>query len=933
MKNSTLVHRGHLSSPLPRRYLLGLASALVLGGCATGQVPDSQVQVQPEDRGLFAHRYTESLPSTGWNRLEYIRELEEKGQGEKAIALLKPLIRSNSTGEIKLNSQGANGSPEAAYELGRIYEDGRGGIAPNPTKAAHYYRMAVPFAYSGLDNASLHLGRLYRQGNGVKRDPALAWNLFQQAVDHDGNPSARIELAEMQLTGEGVPQDIDGARQQFEQAAAENEPRALRALAENYAPGGAFGSDPAKARRYAERYAGALTPQAEQGDVSAMLGLSRLYAEDGLLPQPARQKQWLTRAADSGDPQALAAAGHLLLDDADPARGIDILTRAAKSGNADAAYWLGQAYLGGDRVQSAPDDAEKWLRDAVQQGNLDAARTLGNAYIEGDVLPRNPAQGIPLLERAAKHDDAYALALLGNLYLDGDQVRRQPQRGIDYLRKAHELGHPYATERLGEAYLNGDGTQADPVQGVALLKQAATQNQSGAARSLGIAYMDGTGLQKDPAKAKQWLARAVDQDPDDTTSKTRLGRGYLEGTLPGRSQDGIDLLRQSANQGDAYAMVVLGRAYRDGVGVEPDLQRSELWLQRAQRAGHPSAQQALARTYRTSGEQGNIDDLIRAAQMGEVPAMADLGRAYLRGDGVRANYSSARKWLSKAADAGHPGATASLGRMYQEGLGVDINKARAANYFERAVAAGHVGAEADLGEMLLHGNGVPANPQRGVQLLTRAANAGHGSAGVTLGEAYLNGTGVAADPEKGVRYLERAANAGDDNAQRVLGLAYLDGNGVKRDGERAVKWLSRAADRGNVSAQAALGSAYLEGQAGIAQDVERGKQLLTAAADTGHAGAEAALGRAYLSGEVLPRDPHKGAELLVKAAKQGHQSARLSLAQAYLQSRGIDFVNQQQAMIWLDGVMESDSGNAIQTLQDLLEDPQVASAASADTSS
>lgn len=84
--------------------------------------------------------------------------------------------------------------------------------------------------------------------------------------------------------------------------------------------------------------------------------------------------------------------------------------------------------------------------------------------------------------------------------------------------------------------------------------------------------------------------------------------------------------------------------------------------------------------------------------------------------------------------------------------------------------------------------------------------------------------------------------------------------------------------------------------------------------------------------EVLPRDPRKGAELLVKAARQGHQSARLSLAQAYLQARGVEFVNQEQAMIWLDGVMDSDSETAIETLRDLLEDPQVAAAAGSDSS-
>lgn len=173
------------------RFMLGLASVAMLTACA-GQRLDPAQPIAAQDRELFAHRYIESMPSTDWNRVEYIRNLEAEGKNLKAIALLKPMTKSH---------------PEASYELARLYDDGEG-VPRDPVMAAQYYRQAVPYEFSGLDNASLKLGRLYRAGDGVEQNPALAWNLFQQAVDHDGNPSARIELAEMQLVGEGVPKDI-----------------------------------------------------------------------------------------------------------------------------------------------------------------------------------------------------------------------------------------------------------------------------------------------------------------------------------------------------------------------------------------------------------------------------------------------------------------------------------------------------------------------------------------------------------------------------------------------------------------------------------------------------------------------------------------------------------------------------------------------------
>lgn len=85
-----------------------------------------------------------------------------------------------------------------------------------------------------------------------------------------------------------------------------------------------------------------------------------------------------------------------------------------------------------------------------------------------------------------------------------------------------------------------------------------------------------------------------------------------------------------------------------------------------------------------------------------------------------------------------------------------------------------------------------------------------------------------------------------------------------------------------------------------------------------HAGAKATLGRELLRGQALEQDRERGAEYLVEAALEGHGSARLALAKAYLASRGLETANQQAALLWLDGVLESDSELAIETLHQLL---------------
>ena len=112
----------------------------------------------------------------------------------------------------------------------------------------------------------------------------------------------------------------------------------------------------------------------------------------------------------------------------------------------------------------------------------------------------------------------------------------------------------------------------------------------------------------------------------------------------------------------------------------------------------------------------------------------------------------------------------------------------------------------------------------------------------------------------------------------------------------------------------------MRGEGAIGQDVQRGYELLQGAAKRGHSGAQASLGREYLSGRNIEKDPKRGARYLYQAASQGHQSARLALARAYLLARGYENPNQKQALLWLDNLIDSEGGLAVETLRQLLTD-------------
>jgi hypothetical protein len=79
--------------------------------------------------------------------------------------------------------------PKAQYNLGLLYEDGRG-VKQNYAQAAYWYDKA---SKAGFTEAQNNLGVLYASGNGVKKDPKRAEKLFSEAAGQ-GNANAKRNL-------------------------------------------------------------------------------------------------------------------------------------------------------------------------------------------------------------------------------------------------------------------------------------------------------------------------------------------------------------------------------------------------------------------------------------------------------------------------------------------------------------------------------------------------------------------------------------------------------------------------------------------------------------------------------------------------------------------------------------------------------------------
>jgi TPR repeat protein len=174
----------------------------------------------------------------------------EKGNFNGAYLLLLPFAH--------------RGDAEAQYILGRMSDEGGGGIALDAREAARWYRLSAakdfPKALYALAKASavgrgmeqapekaleyltraadvnytpaiLDMASLYDDGRGVEPDRARAFEWYMRAAEL-GNTQARFVLGERLYKGDGVDEDRDEGRRWYELAAGRGHPGALFRLAQ-----------------------------------------------------------------------------------------------------------------------------------------------------------------------------------------------------------------------------------------------------------------------------------------------------------------------------------------------------------------------------------------------------------------------------------------------------------------------------------------------------------------------------------------------------------------------------------------------------------------------------------------------------------------------------------------------------------------------------
>lgn len=152
----------------------------------------------------------------------------------------------------------------------------------------------------------------------------------------------------------------------------------------------------------------------------------------------------------------------------------------------------------------------------------------------------------------------------------------------------------------------------------------------------------------------------------------------------------VRILEQLWDAGFTVAAHLLGKCWRDGMGVLPDDEQAELWFRRGAEAGHDFSQYALGKLLQS---QKQMEEAVswyeKAAEQGNLWAAYRLGKLYLEGKDVSKNAARAVEYLTDAAREGNQYAQYTLGKLYLTGKDVARDREQAYSWFWESASQGN----------------------------------------------------------------------------------------------------------------------------------------------------------------------------------------------------------------------------------------------------
>lgn len=288
-----------------------------------------------------------------------------------------------------------------------------------------------------------------------------------------GNAAAGVELitSDMQARGkEYVLSAADEAR--LADPANNGSGRGLLVLSQWYE-----GRDKDKSEAYLKQAAAADNPEALR--VLAY----RLRQQQGSAPPSAEALAWFERAANAGDTGAMVYRGLLAWMDGSPRRAEDWVLPAVAAGDVNAMFFLGDLWTAGYEGMSGTAEKAAAFYEQLATSEAYGARArreLAQLALRGKGVDKDPARARALLTRDAEAGDSDSQTMLGGILLEGGFGRREEDSGRKWLERAVAADSVDAMTYYGLWLVNEGTRPGDRARGVELSRKAADRDDEAA---------------------------------------------------------------------------------------------------------------------------------------------------------------------------------------------------------------------------------------------------------------------------------------------------------------------------------------------------------------------------------------------------------------------------------------------------------------------
>ena len=415
-------------------------------------------------------------------------------------------------------------------------------------------------------------------------------------------------------------------------------------------------------------------------------------------------------------------------------------------------------------------------------------------------------------------------------------------------------------------------------------------------------------ITKNERLAKKWSKKASKQG-------NKLGQVVLGQLVIKNDPDqGFDLIKKSAEQGQALGIYELARCYFNGVGTKKNYDEGLRWAKSfakiRKKPRHmrtvgdlilPHNKKEALKWYKKAGEEGGPETHFKLAYL------------YIYGPVVKQDLKKAAEWLKKAEKTNDPELLLKIARIR---LSIITNGLTNEKKIEEKIKIGKEYLDA-LKKSSKYGNA------KAMYMLARAMEIG-------------SGWFIKEDQKEAMKWYKLASDKGHSEARKEMGFYLYDGKIKDGDRKEGLRLVSLAAEQGDKRAQLTLADGYAFGHSGLLE-INTEKAFFWAKKavkekDPSWSGvtndprittvdpylkiAQSFLAGCYADGRGVKKNNKLAFKYFMLAAKGGYSRAQYLVSRFYFQGYGIkkDF---KKAFTWAE---QAASDNEIRNITDPLNE-------------